>query len=77
MVNKKTISQLIYIASQGSTTWYAAQQGIFFDGMDDVCAKLKAAGHQLQQRSDDWVLVDSAAWVSPHGVVRPHKTSNL
>ena len=66
-----TLTDLINIAHASHQTRFAAQHGIFFDGMDDVLAVLVAAGHQVQQCDGTRVLVNHKAWVTKHGVVHP------
>lgn len=67
----KTMKSLINRAVATNTVFYAAQQEIFFAGMNDLIAKLESEGLRIQQNDGDGVLVDHKAWVTRHGVVNP------
>ena len=44
------LTALINRAAASDTTYYAAQKGIFFDGMDDMIAKVEALQHAAERR---------------------------
>jgi hypothetical protein len=76
--NKSTLMGFIVNrASSRYTVTYAAQKGVFFESMDDLCATLGDAGFGLTQRYADRVLAGYKAWVSVDGVVTPINSSNL
>ena len=71
------LTALINTASATNTTRFAAQRGIFFDGMTDMVAKLNAEGLATQQNDGERVLVSHKVWMTRHGVVTPVTTTNL
>ena len=71
------LTALINRAAADTTTYYAAQKGIFFDGMDDMIAKIEAEGFSTQQNDGERVLVGFKVWMTRHGVITPVNTSNL
>lgn len=71
------LSALINRAAASTTTHYAAQKGIFFEGIEDVVAKVKAEGFSVQQNDGKRVLVGFKVWVTEHGVMTPANTCNL
>jgi hypothetical protein len=71
------LTALINRAAADTTTYYAAQKGIFFDSMDDMIAKVEAEGFSTQQNDGERVLVGHKVWMTRHGVVTPVNTSNL
>jgi len=71
------LAALINRAAAIHTTFYAAQAGIFFDGMDDVIDAVEAEGFSTQQNDGERVLVGHKVWMTAHGVITPVNTSNL
>jgi len=71
------LTTLINRAANDSTTYYAAQQGIFFDSMDDMIAEVEDAGFSTQQNDGERVLVGFKVWMTRYGVITPVNTSNL
>ena len=71
------LAGLINRAAAGSTTYFAAQKGIFFDSMDDMIAKVEAEGFSTQQNDGERVLVGFKVWMTRYGVMTPMNTSNL
>jgi len=71
------LTDLINTASATNTSRFAAQHGIFFDGMEDMISKLNAEGLSTQQNDGERVLVSHKVWMTRHGVVNPINTSNL
>ena len=71
------LTSIINRAASDTTTYYAAQKGIFFDSMEDMIAKVEAEGFSTQQNDGDRVLVGFKVWMTRHGVITPVNTSNL
>lgn len=71
------LAALINRAANSRTTYYAAQQGIFFDSMADMIAEVEAAGFSTQQNDGERVLVGFKVWMTRHGAIAPVNTSNL
>jgi len=71
------LTTLINRAANGTTTYYAAQKGMFFDSMDDLIKRVEALGFSTQQNDGDRVLVGHAVWMTRYGVATPVNTSNL
>ena len=70
------LTELINRAAANHTTFYAAQAGIFFVGMDDIIAAVKAEGFSTSLYGDR-VLIGHKVWMTAHGVITPINTSNL
>jgi hypothetical protein len=58
------------------TAYSAAQNGIFFDSMDDLIAAVEAEGFSTQQNDGERVLVGHMVWMTRHGVITPVNTFN-
>ena len=71
------LAAIINRAATGTTTYYAAQKGIFFDSMDDLISKVEAEGFSTQQNDGERVLVGFKVWMTRYGVITPVRTSNL
>ena len=71
------LAALINRAAADTTTYYAAQKGIFFDSMDDLISKVEAEGFSTQQNDGERVLVGFKVWMTRYGVITPVRTSNL
>jgi|VirMetMinimDraft_7_1064189.scaffolds.fasta_scaffold533128_2 hypothetical protein len=71
------LTRLINLTVANHASRSAAQIGLFFDNMDEVCAALIADGHKIQQRNNEMVLVNHSVWMTKHGVTYPVNSSNL
>lgn len=71
------LTAIINRAANDTTTYFAAQQGVFFDSMDDMISKLHAEGFNTQQNDGERVLVGHMVWMTRYGVITPVNTSNL
>jgi len=71
------LTSIINRAANDTTTYYAAQKGIFFGSMDDLVAKVETEGFSTQQNDGERVLVGSKVWMTRYGVITPVNTSNL
>ena len=71
------LTALINRAANDTTTYYAAQKGIFFDSMEDMIAQIVALGFSTQQNDGERVLIGHKVWMTRHGVITPVNTSNL
>ena len=71
------LEKFINRAAASTTTYYAAQKGIFFDDMDDMVHKVQQLGFSVNQNDGERALVGSKVWLTRHGVATSVNTANL